>query len=86
MPVVLPREAWSEWLSEGMLALDVLEDLFLPAPDGSIVAYRVAPLVNDVHADGPSSSLPTSITKRRPKVPATRVVSSTRPASSPRGC
>jgi putative SOS response-associated peptidase YedK len=53
MPVVLARDAWKDWLSEGPLDGDLLADLLLPAPDDSLVAYRVAPLVNDVRLNGP---------------------------------
>jgi putative SOS response-associated peptidase YedK len=53
MPVVLPPEAWGDWLSEGPLPGDLLDDLLLPPPDDALIAYRVAPLVNDVRLNGP---------------------------------
>lgn len=58
MPVLLPRDAWAEWLSEGPLAADLLDELFLPPPAESLVAYRVAPLVNDVRLNGPELVVP----------------------------
>lgn len=52
-PVVLPREAWSEWLMPAPLAPGVLAELLEPAPDDLLVGFRVARLVNDARLDGP---------------------------------
>lgn len=66
MPVVLAPETWADWLSEGSLDESLLSELFQPAPDDSIVGYRVAQLVNDVRVDGPELIAPYSEVSETP--------------------
>jgi putative SOS response-associated peptidase YedK len=53
MPVVLPREAWADWLSPGPLAPGELAELLAPAPAGLLVGYPVSQQVNDARIEGP---------------------------------
>jgi putative SOS response-associated peptidase YedK len=52
-PVVLPSEAWEEWLAPAPLAPAVLADLLAPAEEGLLVGFPVARLVNDARQEGP---------------------------------
>ena len=53
-PVVLPREAWDEWLAPEPLSPAEVAGLLAPAPDGLLVGYPVSRRVNDARADDPS--------------------------------
>jgi putative SOS response-associated peptidase YedK len=52
-PVVLPREAWDEWLAPGPLEAPVLSELLAPAPEDLLVGYPVSRRVNDAREEGP---------------------------------
>jgi putative SOS response-associated peptidase YedK len=53
MPVVLPDEAWDEWLDPANHDLDDLRALLVPAPDDLLARTPANPAVNDVRNDGP---------------------------------
>jgi putative SOS response-associated peptidase YedK len=53
MPVILPEEAWSEWLDPTNEDLPALQSLLKPFPAELMQAYPVSRLVNDVRHDGP---------------------------------
>jgi putative SOS response-associated peptidase YedK len=48
MPVILPREAWSAWLSEMAASADELQALLNPFPAERMRAYPVSTKVNSV--------------------------------------
>jgi putative SOS response-associated peptidase YedK len=52
MPVILPRDFLDAWLDPSA-ALDELEPMLAPAPDGSLRMWPVSTEVNRVAADGP---------------------------------
>jgi len=52
MPVILPRDFLDAWLDPSA-ALDELEPMLVPAPDGSLRMWPVSTEVNRVAADGP---------------------------------
>lgn len=52
MPVLLPRDAWQEWLDPGQDP-EPLRTLLRPAPDGVLEMHPVSRRVNDVREDGP---------------------------------
>lgn len=52
-PVVLPREAWDEWLAPGPLPDELLSELLAPAPGDLLVGYPVSRRVNDAREEGP---------------------------------
>jgi putative SOS response-associated peptidase YedK len=52
MPVVLPAEAWDEWLDPANHDLDDLRALLVPAPDDLLARTPANPAVNDVRNDG----------------------------------
>ena len=53
MPVVLPREAWEDWLDPDNHDTKTLADLLRPAPAGYLDAYPVSRRVNSPKNDGP---------------------------------
>jgi putative SOS response-associated peptidase YedK len=53
-PVVLPPEAWDDWLAPRPLPPADLEDLLAPAPAGLLVGFRVSRAVNDAREDDPA--------------------------------
>ena len=53
MPVVLPRQAWDEWLAPGPLGPGRLGELLVPAPDDLLEAYAVGVAVNSARNNGP---------------------------------
>ncbi len=53
MPVILPEDAWSEWLDPTNEDLVALQSLLKPFPAELMQAYPVTRLVNDVRHDGP---------------------------------
>jgi putative SOS response-associated peptidase YedK len=57
-PVVLPPEAWEEWLAPAPLASGILAELLAPADAGLLVGYPVARLVNDARQEGPELVAP----------------------------
>jgi putative SOS response-associated peptidase YedK len=52
-PVLLPREAWDDWLAPRPLPPAELADLLAPAPEGLLVGFRVSRAVNDARQDDP---------------------------------
>ena len=54
MPVILPREAWAQWLGETPADAAALQALLTPYPAERMRVYPVAPRVNSVKNDDPS--------------------------------
>ncbi|HOX42231.1 MAG TPA: SOS response-associated peptidase [Myxococcota bacterium] len=54
MPVLLPPEAWGDWLDAAPRAPTELGPLLVPAPAGELEAVPVSSLVNSPANDGPS--------------------------------
>ena len=52
MPVILPGNAYAEWLDEGADP-DALHGLLVPYGDCDLEAYEVSTLVNSYANDGP---------------------------------
>lgn len=53
MPVVLAEDAWQTWLDPDVDDPTLLAPLLAPAPEGALLARRVAPLVNLAKNNGP---------------------------------
>ena len=53
MPVVVPREAWAQWLDPRTTDMGELHGLLVPAEGVALDVYPVVPLVNNVRNDGP---------------------------------
>ena len=53
MPVILPPEAWQEWLDPQMQDLAELTTLLVPAPDDVLTMHAVSTDVNNVRNRGP---------------------------------
>ena len=53
MPVVIPEADWDRWLDPKLDDPAKLTDLLVPGDDGSLEAYPISRLVNDVRNDGP---------------------------------
>lgn len=53
MPAVLSPDAWERWLDPALDDLNALASMLGPAPDGSLSAFPVSTLVNDVKNDYP---------------------------------
>jgi putative SOS response-associated peptidase YedK len=53
MPVMLPPDAWANWLDPEEHDLDLLGKLLVPAPSTLITMHPVSTEVNDVRHDGP---------------------------------
>jgi putative SOS response-associated peptidase YedK len=53
MPVLLPREAWDDWLDVSVGDADHLRSLLEPAPDEVLAIRPVSTLVNSVRNQGP---------------------------------
>jgi putative SOS response-associated peptidase YedK len=58
MPVLLPRDAWADWLDPAQDDLDWLRSLLVPAPDDVLAIDPVSAAVNDVRNDGPELIAP----------------------------
>lgn len=58
MPVVLPRDAWDEWLDPANDDVAALVHLLRPAPDDLLVASPVGDAVNNVRNDSPELLAP----------------------------
>jgi putative SOS response-associated peptidase YedK len=58
MPVLLPREAWDDWLDPALDDQEYLRSLLVPAPDDVLGIRPVSTRVNDVRNDGPELLLP----------------------------
>ncbi len=52
MPVILPSEAWDEWLDPGNDDVEALARLLVPAPPEVIVLRSVGPQVGNVRNEG----------------------------------
>jgi putative SOS response-associated peptidase YedK len=53
MPVLLPREAWDDWLDPTLDDQEYLLSLLVPAPDDVLDMVPVSTRVNNVRNDGP---------------------------------
>lgn len=53
MPVLLPREAWDDWLDPATDDQAYLLSLLEPAPDDVLDMYAISTRVNNVRNDGP---------------------------------
>jgi putative SOS response-associated peptidase YedK len=53
MPVVLPEDAWAEWLDPSQRDVARLQQLCVPLPDGELRFHPVSTLVNKADNNGP---------------------------------
>lgn len=53
MPVLLPREAWDDWLDTEVDDADYLQSLLQPAPDDVLGMRPISTRVNNVRNEGP---------------------------------
>jgi putative SOS response-associated peptidase YedK len=53
MPVLLPREAWDDWLDTEVDDADYLQSLLEPAPDDVLEMRPISTRVNNVRNEGP---------------------------------
>jgi putative SOS response-associated peptidase YedK len=58
MPVVLPRDAWDQWLHPGPVDGRRLAELLAPAPDDLLDIYPVDTAVNDARCNGSELIVP----------------------------
>ena len=58
MPVLLPREAWDDWLDPAVDDREYLLSLLGPAPDDVLGMYAISTRVNNVRNDGPELIAP----------------------------
>jgi len=58
MPVLLPREAWDDWLDPSVDDAEYLRSLLEPAPDDVLDMYPVSTAVNNVRNQGPELLAP----------------------------
>ena len=58
MPVILPTDAWGEWLGPEELAPADLRGFLAPAPSGVLISYKVADLVSNSRSEGPELAQP----------------------------
>ena len=63
MPVILPKDAYAEWLSPEAKSADALQPLLIPYSDAEIVAYPVSRFVNRPTNDSPECIAPSEITQ-----------------------
>jgi putative SOS response-associated peptidase YedK len=61
MPVILPPEAWSNWLDPTNDDINGLHKLLVPAPAKAFEACPVSTRVNNVRNDGPENAIPSVI-------------------------
>jgi putative SOS response-associated peptidase YedK len=54
MPVLLPREAWDDWLDPATDDREYLLSLLEPAPDDVLAMVPISTRVNDVRNEGPA--------------------------------
>jgi putative SOS response-associated peptidase YedK len=52
MPVLLPREAWDDWLDPEVDDPEYLQSLMVPAPDDVLGMYPISTKVNNVRNEG----------------------------------
>jgi putative SOS response-associated peptidase YedK len=60
MPVILPPEAWEDWLRPGQ-APELLDNLLVPAPDDLLDVHAVGAAVNNSANDGAHLILPQTV-------------------------
>ncbi len=53
MPVLLPREAWDDWLDPELDDPEYLQSLLEPPPDDVLEMYPISTRVNNVRNQGP---------------------------------
>ncbi len=58
MPVILPQDAYAEWLSPDERSADTLQSLLIPYPDEEMEAYPVSRFVNRPMNDSPECIVP----------------------------
>ena len=58
MPVILPQNAYAEWLAPDQRSADVLQPLLIPYPDEEMEAYPVSRFVNRPMNDSPECIAP----------------------------
>ena len=58
MPVLLPREAWDDWLDPELDDREYLRSLLEPAPDDVLAMYPISTAVNNVRNEGPQLLTP----------------------------
>jgi putative SOS response-associated peptidase YedK len=58
MPLMVPRDRWSDWLDPRLSERDELVPLLEPAAPGRLEAHPVATLVNNVRNNGPELVAP----------------------------
>ena len=58
MPVILPAEAYGEWLAPDELSADTLQPLLVPYPDEEMEAYPVSRFVNRPANNSPECIAP----------------------------
>ena len=58
MPVLLPREAWEDWLDRRVTDVGYLRSLLEPPPDDILEMHPVSTRVNSVRNEGPDLVLP----------------------------
>jgi putative SOS response-associated peptidase YedK len=58
MPVILPEDAWAQWLGEAPASAAELSQLLKPYPAERMRLYPVSPRVNSVKNDDPSLAAP----------------------------
>jgi len=58
MPVLLPHDAWAEWLDPTNQDMAALQHLLVPAPNDVLVMHAVSTAVNNVRNKGPELMAP----------------------------
>ena len=58
MPVILPQDAYAEWLAPNQQSTDTLQPLLVPYPDAEMEAYPVSRFVNRPTNDSPECIAP----------------------------
>jgi putative SOS response-associated peptidase YedK len=66
MPVLLPREAWDDWLDPDMGDRKYLLQLLVPAPDDVLTVTMVSTRVNDVRNESPELLTPVGAVEAPP--------------------
>jgi putative SOS response-associated peptidase YedK len=60
MPMVVPPQSWAAWLDPELTDVDRVRDLLVPAMSGTMEAYPVSKLVNNVKNNGPQLIQPST--------------------------
>ena len=61
MPVILPQDAYAEWLAPELKSADELQPLLVPYTDEEMEAYPVSTFVNRPMNDSPECIAPFEI-------------------------